>query len=240
MMESERLNDRIFSYAFYALSGLTLFASMIFHSLAVFFISIIMLVLSAVYYNSGHIVNNFLLKKSKVIEIRNDYSLSSDLLAVSKKKGRVYNAMAIAKMERKNADVEIDSKAIIKFMEDVKGQFEFTIKVVEIDKNRFVQTLETKKGMKEILLERFENKEYRKMNEIQKQISLMNDEINSIKTGGRAYEIETLLTTFSNSMDRIDAEREVRHALERIAASFSVVTGMEYRMLSGEALLEAI
>ena len=69
MEEINRLN-KLYSYAFYSLALLVLIASAIANS-GYALISAILLLLSAIYLNSGHMINNMLIKRSKVIMIKN-------------------------------------------------------------------------------------------------------------------------------------------------------------------------
>ena len=143
MLENELMN-KVYSYFFYATCVLLLIASVFFFNLIIFLISLICMLLAGVFFSSGHIINNFLLKRSKIIEIYNNYTLNSDLLSASKRAGNGYQAVSIAILKL-NKSMQNRTDSVKKILENITEPFEFSIDASEVDKKAVVELLETKR-----------------------------------------------------------------------------------------------
>ena len=167
MEETNRLN-RLYSYAFYSLALLVLIASGIANS-GYALISAILLLLSAVYLNSGHIINNMLVKRSRVIIIRNGYKLGRNLSSAVIHNGDSYTGISIAEFI---VNKPVDKSSFEPIINNIKDPFEFSISMREVDRIRLIESLETKKRVKEISLSRIEPKMYNKINQVKKELRL--------------------------------------------------------------------
>ncbi len=239
-MEKEILENRIYSYAFYVLSFVVVVVGVFFRNVVVFAFSVVFVVLSSVYYNSGHIVNNLLLRGSRIVEMYNGYVLSPDLLSVSKFSGGEYSSVSIARLTRVGDSRGIDGNAIENAVKGANAQFEFSIRVKEVDKTRLVRDLETLRSINEIKMERVAIDKVGKANEIRRRIAAIDGEINSVRDGDKAYETEIRLKTMSHSTDKAEAESMARSNMDRISGSLASAMGLGYEAIGGEALLQAI
>ena len=98
MNEFDRLN-KLYSYGFYALAACTMIVAIFLYNGIVLLFSVILNLFAIIYLHSGHLVNNFLIKRSKVIEIYNDYRIGAELSYATKRKGSIYQGVAIAVFE---------------------------------------------------------------------------------------------------------------------------------------------
>ena len=90
------LNNKRYACMLYALGACSILCSFIFSNGYVAAVSAFLVLLSAVYFNSGHIVNNFLIKRSAIIEICGGFKVSRNLDSLVKKTNEGYAAMATA------------------------------------------------------------------------------------------------------------------------------------------------
>ncbi len=235
-MEDINKLNKLYSYAFYA-AGVAAIIAAATLSNGIFLVSGALLVLiAAIYLNSGHMVNNLLIKKSKMILIQNGYQLGRSLSSAVRKDGDSYTGVSIAIFSITKA---VDGRdAFEPIINNIRDPFEFSVSMKEVDKQRLVESLETKKRMKEIHLSRVNPKTYNKANQIRKELEIINKEIANITKGDKSLEIIVKLKSIKASKDRIEAELEPPKSLARIANAFCTALGLDYRMLSGEELME--
>ena len=110
----------------------------------------------------------------------------------------------------------------------------------EVDRTRLIESLETKKRVKEISLSRIEPKMYNKINQVKKEIEVIEKEMANITGGGRSLEVSIKVKAIKNSTERIEAEGEPPRSIIRIANAFCTNLGLDYRILTGEELLANI
>ena len=238
-MEEHIIGNKLYAHMFYSLATITLIASIFFYNPWVLLLAASLISFSAVYYSSGHIVNNLLLRRSLVIETYNGYALSDNLLSAVKKVGNQYLSVSVAVL-RLNRGIEVKDGEILGLLEGIGEPFWFTLQLREINKKTLLESLETKRRMKEIAAGRVAGSSYDRANAIKREIGLVEQEINSIRGSGKALEISIQLRTSETSGDESDAARGSAKSLERVAASFSTVLNADYEMLKGEALLSGI
>lgn len=236
MQENEIVN-KIYSYIFYALGVLSLICGVFLSNVYLIALTGILLLFSAVYFNSGHIVNNILIRRSNVIEIYNEYRLSTSLDSVVKKAGNEYRAVSIALLiigKANNATHDV----IEGLMEGIHEPFEFGILLREADRKRMIEALEVKRRMKEIVLSRLEPKHQDRINGLRREIDILSTEIQSIRKGGKALDVIVKLSSFGSAENEVEASREAANSIKHIADSFSAALGVEYELLKGEELLD--
>jgi hypothetical protein len=235
MEEINKLNA-LYSYAFYAAAVAVLLVSAIAGSAYAAF-SAILLLLAAVYLNSGHMLNNLLIKRSKFIMIKNGYRLGRNLSSAVKKEGEAYTGVSIAELMVGKA---VDNGMFGNIIDNIKDPFEFSVSIRETEKRRLVESLETKKRVKEIALSRIDPKMYNKINQVKKEIEIIEKEMANILGGSKSLEVSIRLKAIKSSSDRVEAELEPTKSIIRIANAFCTNLGLEYRILSGEELLASL
>lgn len=235
-MEETSLNNTIHYYLFYLLSLSIIIISVISYNLYLIILSSILLITAAIFFHSGHILNNFLVKKSKIIEIRNDYKLSSSLISVSKRTGKSYKSVAIAMLIPRTG-FNYKSEAMRELLESIKEPFELSISLREIDKKRLIDSLDTKRRTKEISLSRLKPNSYDKINNLKRQIELIDNEISNIGNGGKSFDVSILLKAISASDSAYESELNVGKNIETIANKFAASMGVDYEIVKGEELL---
>ena len=237
-MEEHTLRNRLYAYLFYGLAALALASSLFFYNAYLLAFSIVLMLISAVYYNSGHIINNILLKRSLIIETYNGYSLSDDLYSAVKMVGDGNYSVSMATL-RLNRGAEAENSKVLSLLEGLDQPFEFIIQLREVNKKSLLESLETKRRMKEIAFNRITGS-YDKANELKREISVIEQEIVNIRGNGKALEVLIRLKTTSVSVDKSEAARSSARNIEHIANSFSTMLNASCEILKGEALLSAL
>lgn len=238
-MYEYEITNRTYAYAVYLLSACVFVLALVFYNWALLIASCAILLVSVVYLHTGHIINNYLLKHSKIIEIYNGYKLGLDLTYVTKKVGKLHQGVSIALFEP-NSKMENRSGQVAELLEAVKEPFEFSIELREINKKQLVEPLETKRGMKEIALGRLSGGSYSKLNKLKREIELLDSEIGHLTKSGKSFEMMIKMRTTVIADSEIEAGREAAKNLDSVASKFSVRLGIDYNLLKGERLLEAV
>ena len=239
MMEEKELLNKAYSYLFYVTAVLIFIASIFFFSLPGIIISAVLLLLAAVYYSSGHIINNLLIKRSNVIEIYNGYSLSSDLLAASRRIGSSHMGIAISSLTLSKSSPD-GRDSIKSILDNLEEPFEFCIDAKQVDKKAVLDALETKRRMKEIAISKINSRSYDKLSEAKRELNVFDGEIESIRDSGRSFQLAIKLKARAIASNESEACSAAYRNLEKVSASFSSVLGLEYEVLKGEALLDAL
>ncbi len=235
-MDEKELTKKIYSYALYSASVIILILSILTGYFFIVILSAILLLFSVIYLHTGHIINNILIKRSRIIEISNNYTLSSNTVCVFKHEGRYYKSISIAIIRPETAP-SISSEEFTSLIESIHEPFEYSISMVEIDKKKVVEPLETKRRMKEIFLTKIKADRYDQINNIKREIELLGSEIESIKASGKAYDISILLKASYFSESEAEATSQSYKNLERIADAFSAALKINYEIIKGEELL---
>ncbi len=238
-MEEQELRNRVYSYAFYAACVISLVAAIVLYNLFALILACILLLLSGAFFASGHIINNLLVKHSKVIEIYNGYALSEDLTGVRKRVGNRYYGVSVALL-RLRKDSGSKEGELLAILENIKEPFQFSIEARQIEKRAILEALETKQKVKEIAISRMEERAYSRANEAKRELGLIESEINSIREGGKAFEVLLKIKASSFSGSEAEATRISARNLEQIANAFAVRLNLDYEILKGEALLSAV
>jgi hypothetical protein len=236
MKEAELFNKLLF-YIIYITSVIFLLITFISGSFYLIIISSGLLLLSLIYLHSGHIVNNYLIKKSKIIEISNNYTLSSSLNSVFKRKGTQYVGISMAEIKQYGQS-NISSESMKSLIEAIHEPFEFSIYFYELDKEKLLEPLETKKKMKEISLTKINENKQDKINLIKREIEILNSEIENIRSSPKSFDVSILIKSFSISNSEGEAVTQSFKTIQRIADTFSASLKLEYEIIRGEKLLE--
>lgn len=238
-MEEKAIYNKIYHYLFYLLSVAIFIFSIFLHNLYLVLLSALILLTSVIVLHSGHILNNLLIKKSKIIEIGNGYKLSNNLVSASKRVGKSYFAIAIAVLRPRNGFI-YRNDAMKELLESVKEPFELCISLNEVDKKRIIDSLETKRRLKEITLSRLKPNSYDKINNIRRQIELIDSEIANISNGGKSFDTSIILRTTSRSDNEYESELNVGRNIELLANKFSTSLGVDYEVIKGEEIFNFI
>lgn len=238
-MEEEELRNRVYSYVFYATCVIFLAVAIVLYNIFAFILACILLLLSGAFFASGHIINNLLVKHSKVIEVYNGYTLSEDLAGVRKRVGNRYYGVSVAILKLRK-DSKSKEGELIAVLENVKAPFQFSIEAKQIEKREILEALETKQKVKEIAISRMEERAYSKANEAKRELGVIENEINSIRESGKAFEMLMKIRATSFSTSEAEATRASARNLEQVANAFAVSLNLDYEILKGEALLSEI
>ncbi len=237
-MEEIDFWNKVFSYLFYISAILLSVVSIIFSNAVIFLLSVISIIFAAVYFRSGHILNNFLIKHSRIIEIKNGYFIGSNQISAIRRQDVGYLSVSIAllRIEKTYPDRTLVFNAI----ENAHEAFDFTVSVREMNRRKILEMLETKLKIKEIYLKKINPGKYDKINSVKREIEIIRNEISNFKKSESSFDIAIKISSFAESTDSFEASSESGKKIEKIAAVFSSALNADYDILSGEALLNAI
>jgi hypothetical protein len=238
-MEQNTLDNKFYYYLFYALSATIAILSIISYNEYLIILSSLLLLTAAILLHSGHIVNNALIKRSKIIEINNGYRLNQNLTSASKRIGKTYVSIAIA-IIRPRSGFNYKSEAMKELLESVKEPFELSISLSEVDKKRIIDSLETKRRVKEIAMSRLKSNSYDKINNLKRHIELIDNEMANISAGGKSFDVSIRLTAISKSDSAYESELSASKNIEMLANKFSASMGVDYEIVKGEELFNFI
>jgi hypothetical protein len=235
-MEELEFASRVYAYAFYAVAVGILAISIASGNYLASLISACLIFASAVYYKSGHIINNLLIKRSRVIELINGYKLSSNLAALTKRSGELYVGVSAAVLVFDGA-VDISPDTLCRLLESIHEQFEFSFTAMQVDKKRLIDSLDLRRRMQEIRLAKINAQKYDKANQIRREIQILESEISSVRDSGKAFDTIIKIRAFSSEKNETEAATQSLKSIERICSSFFATTKLNYEIIKGERLL---
>ncbi len=238
-MDENSFGNRLYSYMFYAIAVVILIVSIFFYNIVLFALSAVLVFAAALYYSSGHIINNILLKRSLFMEVRNGYRLGFGISSAVKKAGTSYKSVSVAVL-RLNRSVSVGSAEMLSLIEGISDPFEFSIGLREVNKRAMLEGLETKRRMREISLARLPQGAYDRANSIKREIDLFEKEIEGVQGRGKALDVSIRIRTVAVSHDEADASRSSFASLTHVADAFSTVLNASYSILKGEELLAEV
>jgi len=234
MLETE-LGNRLYSYAFYSAAVVAMMIAMFFHSLCFLAASTLLLAASATYFHSGHIINNFLLRRGSVIEVYNNHKLSESLTSAVKRVGDSYFSVSCALL--KKVTDERNGELIASIISNIDFPFEFCLGLKRVDKNKILDDLEEKRRLKEIEITRSDAKKYDRISNLKRELSVIEGEIRTIR-GQNPLAFSLRLKCFASARNENDAIRESSRNATQLASAFSSALGFEYEILKGELRIE--
>ena len=235
MLPNNETNKNSF-YFVYAMSIAIFIGSLISANATILIISSVTLFFSVILLHSGHIINNMLIKKSKIIEISGNYKLSPNLNSLSRNENGTFKSISIALIKpRQNSSIKSDS--VKDLLDSLTEQFEFSIELLEVDKTKILENLKTKLRMKEISLSRVDGSAYDKTSALKRQIDLINGDISNLVSIGKSFQFAIKLMSICFSESQSEAESLSSKNIEIIANKFSAALGIDHEILSGESLL---
>ncbi len=237
MVEKE-LTNRLYPYAFYSLAAAMLVASAFSFNLYFLALAMVLLLLAAVFFSSGHLVNNLLLKRIGVIDFYGGFRLSKRLCAVTRKNGNGYLSVSVALL-RKNSEEKERAEIVESLVSNVNFPFEFSLGIRAVDKKKLLEGLETKRRMKEIEITRSDGGKYDRVNKLKRELSFIESEIKGFRER-RPLVVEAKVRTFWLGQNEMEAARESEKNIEQLSGMFSSMLGFEYDILKGESLLEEV
>lgn len=235
-MDELSLSNKVMYSLFYLLSASIIVISIFSYNAYLIIGSSLILLIAALLLHSGHLLNNLIIKRSKIIEIHNGYRLNSNLISASKRVGKSYMSFSVAIL-RPRPGFAYKNESMKDLIESIKDPFEFSISLNEIDKKRLLDSLETKRRVKEIMLSRLKPNSYDKINNLRRQIEIIDDEISNIANSGKSFDVSIRLKAFSLSESEHESAYLSSKNIELLANKFSSSINVDYEVVKGEALL---
>jgi len=234
----DNLGDKLFGYSFYAISICSLLFSLLFGSALLAFLALVIALLSIIYLHAGKLINNLLIKNSRVIVISNGYELSNNIYAAVKRGDGIYESISIALL-LVNSQLPSNSLAFEQLLDRVKVPFEYSVELKELNKKHILEELETKLHIKEIQLAN-EKPNSKELGRLKREIGIIESEINAINSGGNPFNVEFKIKCRAASTSLIEATSVSQRNAELVANLFATSLNVGYRLLKGEELLNAI
>ena len=229
--------NRVYSYLFYASGAIIAALSVVLSNGYVSVVALLMFVVSAAEFRSGHIINNLLIRQSLVVEVCNGYKISGPFEAGVRKVGKGYKAKAVAILNiGKNTAQGTDF--LRNFIDNYHEPFGLGIELNEIDKNRILEGLETRRRMKEIELNRIMPANRNKAGVLRRELEVIGSEIESLRASEKSLEVLMSVTSIARSESEYQALLEASAGIRRVADAFSSASGTGYEILKGERLAE--
>ncbi|MGC8662484.1 MAG: hypothetical protein ACP5RT_01720 [Candidatus Micrarchaeia archaeon] len=235
----ENFGEKSFSYIFYIYSIICLSLAMLFGNPSFMLFSALFILLSIVYYHSGKIINNLILKNTRTLVLSKGYELSGIGVSVVRRNGLVYESISVAYLIL-YAPIANASTSLQSLLEKVRVPFEFSIELAELSKKKIIDDLETKMHMKEIELSNIKEADAKNFNRIKRELSIIENEIKTIKNGSKPFNVRFKIKCRYESQSMVEAINTSSKNLEYVSGLFSSILNTSYVILKGEDLLNAI
>jgi hypothetical protein len=235
-MADEQFGRKIYSYVFYVFAIIIFFTCLLLNHTWLVLISSVLLLLAALYFNSGHIINNILIRKSKIIEVAGAFKLSTETKSVFRKLGSKYASYSVAILSY-DRGYNFSQEAFASFIMSIDEPFEFSIALEQLDTRKLMENIETKIRMKELSLKKIGPAKYDQISRIKRDIEILNNELGRLRDNNKNFNLIMRLKSYAESYSGLEAARASIRNLEKLCVSFSSSLGVGYRIVEGEELL---
>ncbi|MGC9010893.1 MAG: hypothetical protein ACP5JN_01980 [Candidatus Micrarchaeia archaeon] len=231
--------EKLFAYSFYFISVTALLLAVAFGSSILAFLSVPFALFSIAYLYSGKLINNAIIKSSRMLIVSKGYELSNNLCSAVSKKGRFYESISIAVIFV-NSPLNAGNASFQQILEKVKVPFEYSIELKELSRKNILDDLETKLHIKEIELANARSEGSKDVNRIRREIAVIENEIKAISSGSKPFDVKFKIKCKAISTSLIDAATTSERNAEYVASLFASNFNAGYALLKGESLLEEI
>jgi hypothetical protein len=231
------LQNRGYAYAVYAAAIATLVSGILLRNAYLLAAEALLLLCSVAYLNSGHIINNLVLRKGKAIEVCMGYGLSEDLRSMVKASGNAYIAVSCIAVRSNGA--ERNGELLSSLVRNTDFPFEFSLGMEAINQGKVLDRLEEKRRLKEIEISRCDAKRYDRMNVLRRELGVIESEIRGIR-GQKMLAMRLKLKTFCTAGSSFEAARTSASNAEKLSSAFSSALGFECETLKGERLFDEV
>lgn len=188
-----------------------------------------------------YIFDAILFKKSKVVQVSDNYEFESERLTATKIYRDGFTAIACARLSGppKNA---IDNKRIEGIIAHTNAPFRFVVEAERMDSKKIVDGLKTKRAMREIAISKVKSKEFdsARAKILEREIAEIDGEIKSITSGAMPLKLNTYLLTVAASENKVIATERAKSQIKEISGEFSAILEARFEVIEGKELISLL
>lgn len=191
-------------------------------------------------YQLWDVFEAIVIKRTGVIQMIGDYELEAERFSAVRKKGLHFSAVSAAIL-RNFPSKEINRENIERIISSSNSPFRFVVQVERLNTSRMTDDLKTKRRMKELELSKARAKNGSDSSKVvEREIELIESEINSISSGAVPLKTNIYLISFGSSESRFAAQEKALSQIREIAGEFSAVLGAGFEVIAGSELISII
>ena len=220
-------------YSFYALAVAVFFASLL--SLRLLAIALSFILLVYIFYFSTASHKDILPFYKYSTYSQEALSLDKEGTCVLKKEDPFYVGVSAILLRPGSS---ISSSQLESVFSNANVDFDYVVRVRQIDARRFIEGLETRKRLKEIAIAKSSAKDYNRINVLKKELEIIKSELESV-TKSKPVELRIFLRIFSKGPSTFIVSKEARDSAISLGNSLALL-GFSFEQLWGKKLLEAV
>ncbi len=220
----------------YALAAAIFLASILMGNIYLVALSSMSLVASVALTTSGNVINAMLIKKFRIIEIKNGYKLHDTMHAAVKRRGESFEALAVAKLlPESNGASERDmfEQVISKTM----FPFDFCISMSGRDADKAAESLKMKMYSKEISLNDTPKGDIRRANALKREISMLKQELAAMANGTKPMLVTFYMRTTAIAKNEYEAASLAYYQMQNLCSTFASSFNLAAEIVEGEEIL---
>ncbi len=178
---------------------------------------------------------------TNLVQVFGGFEISGNRSAIISRAANRYTATSAARVVSLGSTT-IDRDKIENMIAHTNFPFKLVMHVERVGVARLLERLQTKKGMREIELSRIERPGSGRglvaANRLKNEISLLEHEIEGIKSGGMPLRLAYYIMTSAVSESRHRAEEEALMQIRGLSSEFDAAFGAKSSLLSGEEMVK--
>jgi hypothetical protein len=191
-------------------------------------------------YKLWDVFEALIIKKTGVVQILGDYELEGDRVAAVSKMGGSFKAVSVAVLKELPSR-EISKDGLEKIIASSNAPFRLVMQVEKLNTEKISDDLKTRRRLKEIELSKVNPKKGTDHGKIiEREIELIESEINSINSGSTPLRTNTYIMSVAASESRFVAQERALSQVKTIAGEFSAVLGANFEVMGGADLISVL
>jgi len=232
--------ETLFFYILLVLSGIVVIASIM--TLNIFAITIAgsLIFASVMVYKLWYLIDALIFKHTNLIELFNGYELSKDRnSAIRRIDGKIGSTTAA--LLSVDGEEDIEKSDIENIIAHISYPFKFVMQVEKLNVHRIMDKLQTERSLNEIELSRLDdNKSLVRVNQLRRELELIQHDINAIKTGDTPIKLTRYILTTSVSDTFYDAEEKAKSQIRELSSQFDALLKSRSKIIVGNELIELL
>jgi hypothetical protein len=191
-------------------------------------------------YKLWDVFEALIIKKTGVVQILGNYELEGDRISAVGKRGESFVAVSAAVLKELPSR-EISKDSIEKIIASSNAPFRLVMQVERLNTEKISDDLKTRRRLKEIELSKTNSKKGPDQSKIiEREIELIESEIDAITSGSTPLKTNTYIMSFASSESRFVSQERALSQVKALAGEFSAVLGASFEVLTGADLLSVL
>lgn len=232
--------ENLIFYILIATAILTALASLATLNIYVILFSCLVIVVMFFFHRLWDVFEALIINRTGVVQLIGTYELEGERLCAIKEIGKEFQAISAATL-RDFPKKELTKENIERIIAGSNSPFRLVVGVERLNTSKIIDGLKTRRRMKEIELTKAKQSKGKDNSKvIEREISVIEDEITAISTGSVPLKTEIYLLSAARAESKFLAQEHSIAQIRELSGEFSAVLGASFEVISGSELVRLV